>query len=290
MRLLGRVTATGLALAAGIVVSVVVPAASWARTDVHDMGHASDALLEAGEGSVQVGGVVWDDYDHDGIRDADEPGLPGVSVGLVDNLGQPVTDLRGNLVHSYPTGGDGVYLFEELPPGTYAVQFVPQPGFLATPARVGSDTSVDSDGPLAAPTVLAANQADLTIGAGFYLPVSLGDLVWIDADGDGVQDDGEAPLAGVTATLYTGAGSPATDVAGAPVPPQISDGTGRYRFVDLNPGTYRVVFSALPAGYLPAVDRAGGNFTRDSDGLVTAPRTLKSGEVDLSIDLGLNAV
>ncbi len=287
MGLRERVTATGLALAVGVSVSVLVPASSWAKTDVEETPAGSDALAALSDGSVNVGGVVWDDYDLDGIRDPDEPGLAGVAVGLVSALGRPVRDLDGNRVLAYPTGGDGSYLFDRLRPGTYVVVFTPSTGLLSTLPDVGTDDTVDSDGPRARSQVLLPNQVELGVDAGFFLPAELGDQVWIDADGDGVQDAGEAPLGGVTATLYDSAGSRATDVAGTPVPAQLSGADGRYRFVDLKPGTYRVVFSALPAGYLPTVDRAGEDFTRDSDGLVTNLTTLVSGAVDLSVDLGL---
>ena len=48
----------------------------------------------------------------------------------------------------------------------------------------------------------ATNLVDLSLDFGFNIPtVSVGDLVWLDYDGDGVRDAGEPGMAGVTVTI-----------------------------------------------------------------------------------------
>ena len=42
---------------------------------------------------------------------------------------------------------------------------------------------------------------DRTLDAGFYLPAELGDFVWEDLDGNGIQDPGEPGLNDVTVFL-----------------------------------------------------------------------------------------
>ena len=44
---------------------------------------------------------------------------------------------------------------------------------------------------------------DTTWDAGLYEPVSIGDYVWEDIDGDGIQDVNEPGISGVTVRLYT---------------------------------------------------------------------------------------
>ena len=43
--------------------------------------------------------------------------------------------------------------------------------------------------------------ADLTHDAGAYLLSAIGDYVWVDADRDGIQDEGEVPVYGIIVTL-----------------------------------------------------------------------------------------
>lgn len=81
--------------------------------------------------------------------------------------------------------------------------------------------------------VAASDGACLTI-----LPLKrVGDLVWHDADGDGVRDAGEPGIAGVTVTLRRPDGRTVT--VG-------TDGTGGYSFWELRDGEYTVT-PAAPA-------------------------------------------
>ncbi|GGJ89357.1 hypothetical protein GCM10010123_18780 [Pilimelia anulata] len=95
---------------------------------------------------VRISGVVWDDRDHDGRRDADEPGLPGVRVwafnyALADPMppaaqrGAAVASLReytrGRMpgyeqaeLDSTTSGPDGRYDFGPLDPGPMVVAVV----------------------------------------------------------------------------------------------------------------------------------------------------------------------
>src|SRR5699024_7932150 len=69
---------------------------------------------------------------------------------------------------------------------------------------------------------------DPTIDAGYHpKPVSIGDYVWLDADGDGVQDKGEKPVPGATVTLL--------DADGNVVATTKTDKDGYYSFTDLVP-------------------------------------------------------
>lgn len=69
---------------------------------------------------LSLGDTVWLDEDNDGLFDAGEEGIAGVSVALFDGADQ---DFQSPLATS-TTDGDGRYRFENLLPGTYAVQVV----------------------------------------------------------------------------------------------------------------------------------------------------------------------
>ncbi len=71
-----------------------------------------------GPGSVAIGNRVWHDLNKDGIRDAGEPGIPGVTVELYaagDTAGSDTP------VATTVTDGDGRYLFALVDPGDYFV-------------------------------------------------------------------------------------------------------------------------------------------------------------------------
>lgn len=63
--------------------------------------------------------------------------------------------------------------------------------------------------------------------------VSVGDLVWLDEDKDGRQDDDEPGIPGVTLVITGPDGGPVTDVHGNPVGPVVTDADGTYSFDDL---------------------------------------------------------
>ncbi len=190
-----------------------------------------------------IGDRVWQDLDFDGLQEAGEPGLNGVTVNLVEAGPDGTLGTADDV--SFPpavTSGDGDYLFSNLAPGDYRVRVdgstVPA-GFLLSTANEPFDVT------------LGATQMVTTADFGYQALGTLGDRVWEDLDGDGLQDAGEPGLDGVTVTLL-GAGpddmfGTADDVT---FPPQVTTGGGAYDFTDLTPGTYRadVDQGTAPAG------------------------------------------
>ena len=68
-------------------------------------------------GTGTIGDRVWHDLNGDGIQDAGEPGLNGVTVTLQGDLdGDGVEDITLTTVTANVGGIDGFYLFEFLPP------------------------------------------------------------------------------------------------------------------------------------------------------------------------------
>ncbi len=126
--------------------------------------------------TTSLGDFVWNDLNADGIQDAGEAGIDGVTVNLYAG--------DGTFLASTTTAGGGLYLFDNLTPGDYYVEFVPPAGYVISPQDQGGNDAADSDAnPATGQTVtttLVANENDLTWDAGLYQPASLGDFVWND--------------------------------------------------------------------------------------------------------------
>jgi uncharacterized repeat protein (TIGR01451 family) len=122
--------------------------------------------------------------------------------------------------------------------------------------------------------------------------VGLGDYVWKDDNGNGIQDANEVGVNGVTVNLYQ-CSAPAvimatTVTANNPASPNPSK-DGYYSFTNLAPGCYFVEF-VNPGGFIFTIPGAGGNPALDSNANQTTGRTgnvnLVSG-FDATIDAGL---
>ena len=90
-----------------------------------------------------------------------------------------------------------------LAPGSYRVQVDTPAGYFSSPANQGGHDESDSDA-VAGLTPLVtytSGQTDTSLDAGFYRLASLGDRVWNDGNGNGIQDHGEPGLPGITVDL-----------------------------------------------------------------------------------------
>jgi hypothetical protein len=70
---------------------------------------------------VSLGSVIWLDSNDDGKQDANETGIDGLIVELLDGSGTPVVDKSGNPVTTTASNG-GQYYFGDLMPGTYKIR------------------------------------------------------------------------------------------------------------------------------------------------------------------------
>ena len=232
----------------------------------------------------KVGDRLFDDLNSNGIQDANEPGIAGAKVELLD--------ANGNVLATQNTIADGRYTFFELNAGQYRLRFTAPAGRSFSPRFAGTDRGLDSnvDGAGLSDLVTLSSD-DLTIDAG-VVPVPttvppivippivippivipptttppptaapptttqapgtfcLGDKIFVDpGSSGGVQAKDGVGIPGVTVTLIRSDGS--TAIAG-------TDANGNYKFCGLVPGTYTVKVdpNTLPKGSTNTYDLDG---------------------------------
>ena len=203
---------------AGIVASSIVTLVSQTEpvtgTDGTDAN--GNQTLDFGFYQLTLGNQVWEDYNNNGVVNPGEPGLAGVTVTLRVN---------GNPVLTTTTDAGGYYTFTGLVSGTYQVGIVAPPGYVSSyPTELNPNLNGDGNDNGLTPTVpggaIVSNPIDLTPGNepvvvtatgttvnptvdfGVWQPSGFGDGAWYDLNGNGIQEPGEPPMAGITATLF----------------------------------------------------------------------------------------
>ena len=246
-----------------------------------------------------LGDKVWYDLNRDGIQDAGEAGVEGVTVTLTGGGEDGVIGTADDTTHTTITDAEGNYRFDDLTPGVeYQVNFSDLPqDYVFTTQNAGSDDALDSDVDVNTGSTdiitLAPGEYNNTIDAGIVLETaSLGDKVFFDDDRDGIQDATEAGVEGVTVTLTGGGEDGVIGTADDTTTTATTDAEGNYRFDDLTPGVeYQVNFSHLPQDYVFTTQNAGSDDTVDSDADVNTGNTdiitLAPGEYNNTIDAGI---
>ncbi len=181
-----------------------------------------DVLVLCDAAPIEIGNRVWNDSNGNGIQDADEQGINGVTVELYRDgtkVGETTTANGGEyyfnnsnvtlnsaagIVHGTGTVGSNSAYEIRIPSNQVALT-----GLTATLANASADQR-DSDGTLASGNVIYTipfaalaeagfNNHTFDFGfaeAGQVQTVSLGNRVWFDANNDGIDNDGAGGLAG----------------------------------------------------------------------------------------------
>ncbi len=249
-------------------------------------GEVEDYLVQAGGTTLaSIGDVVWNDVNQDGIQDAGEQGISGVTVSLDAGA-------DGSIDATTTTDASGNYSFTGLTPGSYKVVFSQPTGFdSVSPFQQGGDSTVDSDadpnnGLMSDVITLSAGETNDTIDAGFFSTITseIGNFVWNDLNQDGIRDAGEPGISGATVSLDVNADGTINATT-------TTDANGFYSFTGLTAGSYKVVFSQ-PTGFDSVSPfQEGGDSTVDSDAdpnnsLMSDVITLNAGETNDTIDAG----
>jgi hypothetical protein len=252
--------------------------------------------IDAGITSLRyaLGDCVWLDLDGDGTQDPEEP----PAAATVSLLTEDTVVARAR------TNAQGEYLFSNLEAGQYRLRFSDLGEHRALTSRqAGPDPSLDSDpdprtgetqvvtlGPGAADLVPAgdlgvadADLVNLTINAGLVGVYWLGDRVWLDENGNGMLDPGDAGVADVRVKLLDERRQVLSTATTSP--------TGHFSFEGLGAGEYRLQFLPPEPGLVFTSQHTGTNSAVDSDadgeGL-TQPVVLgEENQADSTVDAGL---
>ena len=246
---------------------VLAPGGVWVNAD---FGYAFSA-------SSSLGDRIYLDLDADGALDPGEPGIPGVTVVLLDDA--------EHVCASAVTDDDGAYRFAGLSAGTCTVWVSDSGDRLNRRVQTGGPGGVLG---LRGTVVVDGASADLEQDFGFapegHVPGDglIGDTVFLDRDGDGGEPLPGEGMQGVTVDLYDDAGLSRLATA-------VTDAGGRYYFGGLEAATYVV---AVDANTLP--NNGGGLIhTVDPDsappGDNRATVAVAAGEVKLGQNFGYEA-
>ncbi len=201
-----------------------------------DIGDINAGMLP----SSTVSGVLFDDLNDNGLRDADEAGYIAATVRLLS--------ADGELDLTEFVGADGAYFFDGVMPGEYTLTYqLPEHAEMARTAAEGNTQPEITTKPFS-----------IEMGKAYTLPlagaVTLGSyegLAFHDRNANGVQDADEEALPGAHITLAPDQGESAATASGA---------DGRFMLTALRPGAYRLTLE-LPEGYIFSHDLEASGLT-----------------------------
>ncbi len=260
---------------------------SWACSDM-----SCPLVIDVCQKAV-VGNRVWLDEDGNGIQDAGERGVPGVVMELQDGACTSGADCKTTI-----TDANGGYLFRNVKAGSYTVKVLSN-----VPA--GLNAIFDEDSGTTSPNMEASvtvTANDEYVTADFAYNYSsktdtdnpttmnelgaIGDRVWNDANGNGIQDVGERGISNVTINLLSDANQDGRyeNVLATTT----TDEYGYYIFDDLSAGGYKIEVTTAN------INSAGFNTTptKEPDGdnnNTTRVLVLAPGDVWLGGDFGYNS-
>ena len=248
-----------------------------------------------GSSSTCLGDFVWEDKNANGIQDNGEHGVKGAKVELLDENKQAVTDANGDIVKPFITGTDGKYSFCNLKEGKYIIKVTPPNGYYISPKDATSDDSKDSDinpDSKLSDVINLSSSNDLTWDIGLFKSACIGNFVWLDYNGNGIQDSSsnEGGIEGAVVTLLDSNGDIAKDINGSEVASQKTASDGKYLFCNLKPGSYKVKILKDDPLYYVTFKNRGNDEAKDSDinqdNYTTDLVTLNSGDINKDVDGG----
>jgi hypothetical protein len=185
-----------------------------AEVDHPNYRGSASGVLKLSPPEFNLAGRVFVDGNGNGVEDAGESGLAGVTVRL----------RQGDVESDTTTSDIGEFGWAGLRPGHFTVEVIAPAGFQGTTPVLR--------------TVVGQVGQPVTLAFGLQEVATVGGMVFVDTDGDGLRGGQEVGLAGVTVRVI---GGDRAQVA-------VTGAEGFFRFTGLAPGNYEVEEEDL-AGY-----------------------------------------
>jgi photosystem II stability/assembly factor-like uncharacterized protein/protocatechuate 3,4-dioxygenase beta subunit len=196
----------------------------------------------------RISGAIFNDLNGNGIHDSGDPGVPNVTMNLVDTS-------TGSIVRTIQSDSSGNYIFYSLSAGTYQVREVVPTGWIQTKPVAPNPTFYTV-------TITASGQLGGFEFGNFKL-FTVSGVKFEDLNGDGTRQSGEPGVPGFTIRL--------TNTGTGVVTNAVTDAFGNFSFPNIGPGNYTIAevqkpgwtqTSATPAGFqgISGTDRTGRNF------------------------------
>ncbi|WP_269789628.1 SdrD B-like domain-containing protein [Stenotrophomonas sp. Iso1] len=215
-----------------------------------DAGQKATGYLFGELANAPIIGTVYLDRNDNGSQDGTDPGIPGVSIVITSNGPDGLPGTADDVNEKLTTDANGNYSYPDAIAGVDYTITQTQPTGLA-------------DGKENTSNVITINNLPVTGSTGNNfgeIAAVLSGVVYLDRNNNGVQDSGEPGLPNVEVELPAGT----QNAVGQVVAKAVTDADGKYQFVDLVAGTYKVTQQATQPSW---------NGTSTTNGITTAGTT-----------------
>jgi uncharacterized repeat protein (TIGR01451 family) len=183
---------------------------------------------------VSISGTKFEDLNANGVQDGAEGALSGVVIYLdLNNDGVRQTSGQSAEPSTTTAATTGAWSFSGLKPGSYHVREAPTGGYeCSTPGTIGTPLSCQFN-----PT-LTSGQSSTGNTFGNFKRVSISGTKFLDSNADGIKQNGEGGLTGVT--IYLDLDNSNSFDSGTEPSTTTSGGAGNWSFSNLLPRSYTV--------------------------------------------------